>query len=180
MTSISSVLVYASTICVYNFNLFSKPSPIPSHYRAIRYSDNISFIVDFAFDMPPLRRTYASQDLSFNIPSQSAVNMHDSSVSSESVPSPAAPVVQPKVGKPAVKLPSFQASPLSPRRSMLHRWSLQLDHQIFPPFKPGLNLYRFVLKREFLRSTRKARKARKAMMNNAKAPTTYHTMHDDQ
>ena len=144
----------------------SKPSPVSHHYRAIRYSDIISFIVDFAFTMP-LRRTYAS--LSLDTAPQSTVNMHD--IFALSVPSPT-PALQPKVGKPIVKLPRtssrFRSSLPSPRLSSLHRQSSHFDRQIFPHFKPGLNLYRQVLSREFLRATKKA------TMNNVEAPTTCH------
>ena len=157
-----------------NFNTYSactnfKGKSSSRHYRAVHYSVNISFIVDFLFDMPPLRRTYAS--LSLDTQSQSTLNIHDTSA--PSVPSPT-PALQPKVGKPIVKLPStssrFRSSLLSPRphQSSLHRRPSHLDRQIFPHFKPGLNLYRQVLRCEFKRATKKA------TMNNMETPTTRH------
>jgi hypothetical protein len=109
------------------------------------------------------------------LPSTSS-RFHDttSALSVPSVPSPTS-ALQPKVGKPIVKLPStsrFQSSLLSPRRqSPFHHRSLHLDCQIFPHFKPGLNLYRHVLRRKFLRATKNAGKA---TMNNMEAPTTRH------
>jgi hypothetical protein len=53
-------------------------------------------------------------------------------------------------------LPSY-SSILAPRRLLL-RHSLHSDHHILPPFKPGRNLYRRVLKQEFLRATKKVTK----------------------
>ena len=162
-------------------------------------------VVDFAFDMPLLRRTYASLSLEFTTPSHPSVNMHDASalsVPSAPFPAPALqpkagkPIplrrtyaslsldttpshpsvnmydtaLQPKVGKPVVKFPSTRLrSPLlSSRQSTLHRRfsHVRVDGQKFPHFKRGLNLYRQVLRREFLRATKKAK------INNVEAHTT--------
>ena len=162
-------------------------------------------VVDFAFDMPLLRRTYASLSLEFTTPSHPSVNMHDASaLSVPSAPFPAPALqpkagkpmplrrtyaslsldttpshpsvnmydtaLQPKVGKPVVKFPSTRLrSPLlSSRQSTLHRRfsHVRVDGQKFPHFKRGLNLYRQVLRREFLRATKKAK------INNVEAHTT--------
>lgn len=146
----------------------------------------------------PLRRTYASESLSLDTPSIFTLNTHDTSAHWQSVPpvpspTPASalqPALQPKVGKPIVKLPNtssrFRSSLLGPRQSSLRvhrqygqyysRQSSHLDLQIFlhlkRHFKPGLNLYRHVLSREFLRATKKA------TMDNVEAPTSRHN--DDQ
>jgi len=113
--------------------------------------------VDFTFDVPPLHQTYASPGPSLDTPPQSTVNMHDTSAAlSESVPFPT-PALQLRVGKPMiVKLPSISSRFRSSLRSSLHCRSLQLDGRKFPHFKPGLNLYRHILRREFLRASKKA------------------------
>ncbi|KAF8806953.1 hypothetical protein BYT27DRAFT_7338903 [Phlegmacium glaucopus] len=132
----------------------------------------------------PLRRTYAS--LSLDTLSQSAVNMHDTSAQSvPSVPSMTPAVLQasqPKGGTRIVKLPSTsrrsslqgprRSSLLGLRRPSLHHRSSHPDRQIFPHFKPGVNLYRKVLTQEFLRV------AKKTTMNDVEAPTMNITMDD--
>jgi hypothetical protein len=185
ITSISSALcinvrivrinVASTHMCI---TQISVQSQVQLLLRVICYSNKISFIVDFALDMP-LRRTYAS--LSLDTPSEFTVNTHDTTSAQSVLPVPSpTPALQPKVGKPIVKLPNtssrFRSSLLSPRRSLLrvHCRSSHLDRQIFPHFKPGLNLYRHVLSREFLRATN----LKKATMDNVEAPTSCHN--DDQ
>lgn len=51
-------------------------------------------------------------------------------------------------------LPRY-SSLLGPRRLLPLCHSLHPDHRILPPFKPGRNLYRKVLKQEYLRTTKR-------------------------
>lgn len=107
----------------------------------------------------PLRRTYAV--LSLDTAQLSPVPAVLSSVP--------APVLSPPLTRtalqPIIKHPTTTSSPwfyfprhsslLGPHRPrQLHlRHSLHPDNQIIPPFKPKRNLYRKVLKKEFLRAT---------------------------
>jgi hypothetical protein len=138
----------------------------PSHPSVNMHDTSVLSVPSAPFPAPalqpkagkpiPLRRTYASLSLD-TTPSHPSVNMYDTAL-------------QPKVGKPVVKFPSTRLrSPLlSSRQSTLHRRfsHVRVDGQKFPHFKRGLNLYRQVLRREFLRATKKAK------INNVEAHTT--------
>jgi hypothetical protein len=139
----------------------------------------------------PLRRTYASALLSLDSLSEPTENVHHTTtqpLALSTAPSVPSPTPMTLALQPMKKLPatSFRRSYLHtlPRRSSLlgprqsseasdslllrwslHHWSLHPDRQIVPPFKPGRNLYRKVLKREFSRATKKA------TMNDMKAVT---------
>ena len=110
--------------------------------------------------MPPLRRTYASASLALSGLPGPTENVHHATLqpspmaASVSFPTPTAlHALQPIINLPAASSPR-QSSLLGPRRLPLRR-SLHPNRQIIPPFKPGKNLYRKVLKRQFLLATKK-------------------------
>lgn len=104
----------------------------------------------------PLQRTYASLNL----------DMLDTAQPSPALPSPTLmrTVMQPTIKNPTTS--SHRRFYPPPRHS-------SLLGKIIPPFKPGRNLYRRVLKREFLRATKKA-------MNDTETLTTDDVTTDDQ
>jgi hypothetical protein len=112
----------------------------------------------------PLRRTYASANLTLDSLSESTENVQHTVQ-----PPTVAPVLSPTtVLQPIINLPApssrrrfsrylyRQSSLLSPRRLPPLRRSLHADRRIIPPFKPGQNLYRKVLNQQFLGATKKA------------------------